>query len=205
MVRRRMRRIELARPTRDAVDVRESTWLLISLLSRTAACWAACAALVALVTAGIGPERRGSGAGVGSGLSGRSTVCPRFGMTQRIITENRCSVKWHVWPTLPVQARRCPPALVRWTNQPANGEEHRRPFGSPREPNGERSRSPTDRRFIGRTVQRTATAPTARWFIERATWAGTAVWGSIVLPSARPASTCRPKQGRFQRTFRNGP
>ena len=94
MVRRRMRRIELARPTRDAVDVRESTWFLISLLSRTAACWAACAALCC-----ARHSRYWAGAArIRSWRRERS-----FGSLDRlpslrndtgIITENRCSVKW---------------------------------------------------------------------------------------------------------------
>jgi hypothetical protein len=162
MVRRRMRRIELARPTRDAVDVRESTWFLISLLSRTAACWAACAALVALVTAGIGPERRGSGAGVGSGLSGRSTVCPRFGMTPEssprtgVLSNGRHFDR--PWSSERANQRMTRAAAATWIAGRAKGRTTQAPFV---------------RSLAGGTIQRTRLGPTAGWFAERATRAGT--------------------------------
>ena len=134
MTRRRWRRMELARPARDAVVVRESTVVVRFPFSRTRSRVGRPARhfVLRLFTAGFGPERRGSEAGDGSGLSGRSTVGPRCGLTTRILRPNRRSVKWPLCRHCLVERARRQRSVVRAAAREASTAKDASSSGSPR-------------------------------------------------------------------------
>ena len=88
--RRRMRRIELARPARDAVVVRESIGLLIP--SAHGRGLGDCANMVSLDTVVMGPERDGCPGGV-PGAIWSLHRCRRCGLTDSTMAANGESVK----------------------------------------------------------------------------------------------------------------
>ena len=88
--RRRMRRIELARPARDAVVVRESIDLLIP--SAQGRGLGDCANMVSLDTVVMGPERDGCPGGV-PGAIWSLHRCRRCGLTESTLRQKGRFVK----------------------------------------------------------------------------------------------------------------
>jgi hypothetical protein len=171
MTRRRWRRMELARPARDAVVVRESTVVVRFPFSRAGSRVGRPARhLLRSSRPVLGRSGADPKLADGSGLSGRSTVGPRCGMTTGILRPNTHSVKW---PLMPAGVGSSP-SLVRRTSQRANDPG-------------------LDRRLAHRASQ-TANEPglirqAARWMhraVDDALSVGwLARWTSQVRPSAR--------------------